>query len=530
MTSKQFFKYLLEPDQMNDSSVVEMEQLIKQFPFFQTGHMLYLKALSKISDKLVKEKLPTESLYISDRAKLYALLNTKKAKPAAGPGKESHAQQTPKTEAKVETEAAKTPKAEPAKAGEKKETAKPEPETQKKEEAPAPKKEAPAAETQKTVETKVETKTETKVETKAEPKAESNKEKATAAASLTNEERKQNHERLVKDFFEINEIEKYETVATNIAEDGSIKSAAAELSARAKADPTLEATAATATTSTKKVVEETKIESASAENKTKEKPAEAQKESASAETKTTEKPAEAQKESASAENKTKEKPAENKDQIFEKIAALRKEQEEADKKRIEAEEEARKLALKLQAEEAERLAKEAEAKAKAKEAGQTTVTETVTVQTVTVETATTTTEPAAEIKAEEPGTETKAEETEQESAKPVSAADKLLARLSKMKQQNPQAAKSNPDSLIERFLQAEPHLDRNKKVQEGDMGEDSNKQPDLYSEKLARLYIQQGHYDKALESYEQLNLKYPEKSAYFAAKIEEIKKLMNNNQ
>ena len=494
MTSKQFFKYLLEPDQMNDSSVVEMEQLIKQFPFFQTGHMLYLKALSKISDKLVKEKLPTESLYISDRAKLYALLNTKKAKPAAGPGKESHAQQTPKTEAKVETEAAKTPKAEPAKAGEKKETAKPEPETQKKEEAPAPKKEAPAAETQKTVETKVETKTETKVETKAEPKAESNKEKATAAASLTNEERKQNHERLVKDFFEINEIEKYETVATNIAEDGSIKSAAAELSARAKADPTLEATAATATTSTKKVVEETKIES------------------------------------ASAENKTKEKPAENKDQIFEKIAALRKEQEEADKKRIEAEEEARKLALKLQAEEAERLAKEAEAKAKAKEAGQTTVTETVTVQTVTVETATTTTEPAAEIKAEEPGTETKAEETEQESAKPVSAADKLLARLSKMKQQNPQAAKSNPDSLIERFLQAEPHLDRNKKVQEGDMGEDSNKQPDLYSEKLARLYIQQGHYDKALESYEQLNLKYPEKSAYFAAKIEEIKKLMNNNQ
>ena len=99
-----------------------------------------------------------------------------------------------------------------------------------------------------------------------------------------------------------------------------------------------------------------------------------------------------------------------------------------------------------------------------------------------------------------------------------------------MKQQNPQAAKSNPDSLIERFLQAEPHLDRNKKVQEGDMGEDSNKQPDLYSEKLARLYIQQGHYDKALESYEQLNLKYPEKSAYFAAKIEEIKKLMNNNQ
>ena len=55
MTSKQFFKYLVEPEQLNDSSVVEMEQLIKQFPFFQTAHLLYLKALNRINPKLVKE-------------------------------------------------------------------------------------------------------------------------------------------------------------------------------------------------------------------------------------------------------------------------------------------------------------------------------------------------------------------------------------------------------------------------------------------------------------------------------------------
>lgn len=74
MTSKQFFKYLLEPDQINDSTVVEIEQMIKQFPFFQTAHLLYLKALNRINPKIVKEKLPVESLYVSDRATLYTML------------------------------------------------------------------------------------------------------------------------------------------------------------------------------------------------------------------------------------------------------------------------------------------------------------------------------------------------------------------------------------------------------------------------------------------------------------------------
>ena len=49
ISSKQFFKYLQEPEQLTDSSVVEMEQLIKQFPFFQTAHLLYLQSLKKIN-------------------------------------------------------------------------------------------------------------------------------------------------------------------------------------------------------------------------------------------------------------------------------------------------------------------------------------------------------------------------------------------------------------------------------------------------------------------------------------------------
>ena len=46
---------------------------------------------------------------------------------------------------------------------------------------------------------------------------------------------------------------------------------------------------------------------------------------------------------------------------------------------------------------------------------------------------------------------------------------------------------------------------------------------DLTTETLAKIYIDQGHYERAIQAYSILCLKYPKKSAFFASQIKSIK-------
>ena len=53
--------------------------------------------------------------------------------------------------------------------------------------------------------------------------------------------------------------------------------------------------------------------------------------------------------------------------------------------------------------------------------------------------------------------------------------------------------------------------------------EASNQEKDVLTEAMAEVLVQQGRIGKAVEVYEKLSLNYPAKSAYFAAKINELK-------
>ena len=64
---------------------------------------------------------------------------------------------------------------------------------------------------------------------------------------------------------------------------------------------------------------------------------------------------------------------------------------------------------------------------------------------------------------------------------------------------------------------------------EGDKNGENEDEEGYFTETLARIYIKQGRYSKALEIIKRLNLNYPKKNAYFADQIRFLEKLIINN-
>lgn len=86
--------------------------------------------------------------------------------------------------------------------------------------------------------------------------------------------------------------------------------------------------------------------------------------------------------------------------------------------------------------------------------------------------------------------------------------------------------------LIDKFIETNPKIppvsvDAPKK----NMAKSRMMQPEsLMTETLARIYLEQKNYDKAIQAYHILSLKYPEKSGFFADQIQAVKELQEQNK
>ncbi|MBU2939876.1 hypothetical protein KO494_10030 [Lacinutrix sp. C3R15] len=85
--------------------------------------------------------------------------------------------------------------------------------------------------------------------------------------------------------------------------------------------------------------------------------------------------------------------------------------------------------------------------------------------------------------------------------------------------------------LIEKFITKNPKLKPAKTTKANiNIAEEQMIQPEaLMTETLARIYVEQKNYKKAIQSYKILSLKYPEKSGFFADQIKAVKQLQEQN-
>jgi hypothetical protein len=92
---------------------------------------------------------------------------------------------------------------------------------------------------------------------------------------------------------------------------------------------------------------------------------------------------------------------------------------------------------------------------------------------------------------------------------------------------------SNAADLIDKFIREEPKITRSKTEFYNPVNMAKQSVADditFVSETLAKIYVLQGNYLKALHAYENLRLKYPEKRLYFALQIKNLRKLINQQK
>ena len=106
-----------------------------------------------------------------------------------------------------------------------------------------------------------------------------------------------------------------------------------------------------------------------------------------------------------------------------------------------------------------------------------------------------------------------------------------IKRENEEEKDNKEEEKLKKIDIIDRFIELNPKISPVKETTATplNISKSSEEPTHLMTETLAKIYLEQKKYQKAIQAYEILILKYPEKSSFFANRIKDIKNLQQNN-
>jgi hypothetical protein len=110
--------------------------------------------------------------------------------------------------------------------------------------------------------------------------------------------------------------------------------------------------------------------------------------------------------------------------------------------------------------------------------------------------------------------------------------DELVEEITEAKPEvnDKNSRKQLQSALIDKFIITNPRIEPSREKTDlpvEDLSKHSNEESGVFvTDTLARIYVHQGYYSKAIDIYEKLSLKFPEKSSYFATQIEKVKEYL----
>ena len=140
-------------------------------------------------------------------------------------------------------------------------------------------------------------------------------------------------------------------------------------------------------------------------------------------------------------------------------------------------------------------------------------------------------EPAAEVPVLEEKEELAPANTDKESVTNFfdEAVEDFFADKEDINTEMPSTENPVEQDLIDKFIREEPRLEIDQeraKNEERDIWEERETEESFpATERLAKIYEEQGHIEWAIAVYRKLQLKFPKKSAYFANQIEKLNTL-----